>query len=405
MDGLLGFSSPYAGLLSEEDLAQARRQAQSNALLGLSSKLLEAGAPSRTPVGMGQALVKGIQGLQGDYQDTLKTAAMEKLNQQKIKQALDAQKRTAEAQRIAQGIFTPATPAQPAAMSGGAPYGMDKPAQPGGINQEVVQQLMAFPEGRAALQEIMGARKAMQPQMFSLKEGDIQYSIDPFSNAVTQIAAGTPKVVEPKLSASFAGAVDALGLPRKNASQYTDAERTLINKEMAKQRAESKMSVSVSMPSEGERKSATLASRMNFSVGQMMDAVGKDPSAAKPDTIAEAARFLSQSDWLPNKLNSEQRQIVEAAQEDILDAALTLGTGAAYTREQLAGYKKAYFPQIGDTDATVRTKQARLQNLLETAQLAAGRAAKDIPSPLPQPSIADISLSDLLAERQRRARK
>ena len=233
MDGLLGFSSPYAGLLSEEDLAQARRQAQSNALLGLSSKLLEAGAPSRTPVGMGQALVKGIQGLQGDYQDTLKTAAMEKLNQQKIKQALDAQKRTAEAQRIAQGIFTPATPAQPAAMIGGAPYGMDKPAQPGGINQEAIQQLMTFPEGRAALQEIMGARKAIQPQMFSLKEGDIQYSIDPFSNAVTQVATGAPKVVKPELSASFAGAVDALGLPRKNASQYTEAERSLINKKMS----------------------------------------------------------------------------------------------------------------------------------------------------------------------------
>lgn len=232
MDGLLGFSSPYAGLLSEEDLAQAKRQAQSNALLGLSSKLLEAGAPSRTPVGMGQALVKGIQGLQGDYQDTLKTAAMEKLNQQKIKQALDAQKRTAEAQRIAQGIFTPATPAQPAAMIGGAPYGMDKPAQPGGINQEAIQQLMATPEGRAALQEIMGARKAMQPEMFSLSEGATQYSRDPITGAVTQVAAGTPKAVKPELSASFAGAVDALGLPRKNASQYTEQERSLINKKM-----------------------------------------------------------------------------------------------------------------------------------------------------------------------------
>jgi hypothetical protein len=112
---------------------------------------------------------------------------------------------------------------------------------------------------------------------------------------------------------------------------------------------------------------------------------------------------LSQSDWLPNKLNSEQRQIVEAAQEDILDAALTLGTGAAYTREQLAGYKKSYFPQIGDTDGTVRTKQARLQNLLETAQLASGRAASQIPTPIPSgASLQNISLSDLIAEQKRR---
>jgi hypothetical protein len=116
----------------------------------------------------------------------------------------------------------------------------------------------------------------------------------------------------------------------------------------------------------------------------MNEAIGADPKAALPNTAAEVARFVSRTDFLPNKINTEQRQIVEAAQEDILDAALTLGTGAAYSREQLAGYKKSFFPQMGDSAATVKTKQERLTNLLKSAEVASGRAAKDITAPIPK---------------------
>jgi len=403
LGALSGPSSGYASLLDEEELAQARRSAQADALLNLSSSLFKAGAPSRTPVGMGQALVGGLQEASKSYRDKIGSALQEKMAMQQMQQAMQSQKSAAEAQRLIKGAFQPAQAAQQPAMIGGAPYGMETPATPARFDlQAIAPQLMQTAEGRAALGELMNAQKAMRPEMFSLAEGAKQFARDAQGNIV-EIASGAPKTVEPKLSASFASAVDALGLPRKNASEYTDAERTAINKEMTKQRAESKQSLTIAMPSEGERKAATLASRMNFSVGQMMEAVGKDPSAAKPNTIAEAARFLSQSDWLPNKLNSTQRQIVEAAQEDILDAALTLGTGAAYTREQLAGYKKSYFPQLNDDADTVKSKQARLQNLLETAQLASGRAATQIPTPIPSPTdLSNISLNDLIAERKRR---
>jgi hypothetical protein len=140
----------------------------------------------------------------------------------------------------------------------------------------------------------------------------------------------------------------------------------------------------INMPSEGERKSAVLASRLNFSVGQMNDAIGADPKSAMPNTAAEIARFVSRTDFLPNKINTAQRQIVETAQLDILDAALTLGTGAAYTREQLESYRRAYFPQLEDNPATVKSKQDRLINLLKSAELGAGRAAKDITVPVPK---------------------
>ena len=119
----------------------------------------------------------------------------------------------------------------------------------------------------------------------------------------------------------------------------------------------------------------------------MNEAIGLDPKAAMPNTAAEVARFVSRTDFLPNRINTEQRQIVEAAQEDILDAALTLGTGAAYSREQLAGYKKSYFPQMGDSPAAVKSKQDRLTNLLESAKVASGRAAKEITAPIPAPIV------------------
>jgi hypothetical protein len=411
---IFGATPSYAsGLLSEEELDAAKSRARANALLQMGQSFYKAGAPRETP---GGSALSGIAGAllsgQQAYQGAIKGSLEEKLNEQKIQDALNAKKRQTDIQGLISGAFQPAQAgqaAQPAPYLAGAPYGKatpEIPAMPAKFDlQAIAPQLMQTAEGRAALSDLMNAQKAMRPEMFSLAEGAKQFARDAQGNIV-EIASGAPKTVEPKLAASFASAVDALGLPRKNASEYTDAQRTAINKEMTKQRAESKQSLTIAMPSEGERKAATLASRMNFSVGQMMEAVGKDPSAAKPDTIAEAARFLSQSDWLPNKLNSTQRQIVEAAQEDILDAALTLGTGAAYTREQLAGYKKSYFPQLNDDADTVKSKQARLQNLLETAQLASGRAATQIPTPIPSPTnLSNISLNELIAEQKRRQAK
>jgi len=237
--------------------------------------------------------------------------------------------------------------------------------------QRLAPALMASPEGRKTLSELMAAQKAMSGETFSLAEGATQYQRDPITGKVTQVASGMPKKeATPAAIAEY---------------QFAKSQGyggSMLDYELAKKRAGAS-NTTVNMPSEGERKAATLASRLNFSVGQLNEAVGRDPSAAMPKTSVEMARYLSGADFLPNKLNSEQRQIVEAAQEDILDAALTLGTGAAYSREQLAGYKKSYFPQLGDTPASVESKQKRLNNLLKSAEVASGRAASQITAPIP----------------------
>ena len=137
--------------------------------------------------------------------------------------------------------------------------------------------------------------------------------------------------------------------------------------------------------SEGERKAATLLQRLEFSSAQL-DAARKDKSSAtKPGLISNGLEAIGM-DSAANSIQSPERQRIEGAQLDMLDAALTLGTGAAYTREQLKGYAKSYFPQTGDDDKTIADKDPRLKNVIDAAKIAAGRAAKNVTAEAPKTS-------------------
>jgi hypothetical protein len=134
---------------------------------------------------------------------------------------------------------------------------------------------------------------------------------------------------------------------------------------------------------EGERTAGFLSERLNNSLNQLKQATGQSPSAASPNVKAEAIKFFTRSDYLKNLANPQSRQQVEAAQYDILDSALTLGTGAAYTKEQLESYRQSYFPQLGDKPKTIEDKAKRLENLLQAAYNKAGRAAPKDNQPQP----------------------
>ena len=206
MAGLLDFgSNPYAGLLSEEDLAGARRQATTDALLKLSSGLFQAGAPSRTPQSLGAALVGGLQGVGAGYQGTLQQAAQQKLMQQKLQAELQSKQRTANAQNLVGGLYRPAQAATQGIMDSPDVVVPPRPATPGGINQDVMSQLMALgPEGQKAIMDRLKMQEMMQPEMFSVGEGAIQYSRDPFSGAVTEVASGAPKMSDLERQFNFA---------------------------------------------------------------------------------------------------------------------------------------------------------------------------------------------------------
>lgn len=149
-------------------------------------------------------------------------------------------------------------------------------------------------------------------------------------------------------------------------------------KEIQIERGRKELQQDVSDPKlvEAERTAAFLATRIKGGMSDIAAALRENPGAAKPGVGASLAGLFG--DDARNWATGPERQRVEAAQLDIVDAALTLGTGAAYTREQLEGYRRAYFPQLGDSDETVADKRERLIRVLEAAKVKAGKAAPQI---------------------------
>ena len=121
---------------------------------------------------------------------------------------------------------------------------------------------------------------------------------------------------------------------------------------------------------EGERTSAFLANRVAGGI-QDLQRIGVKGAPTLYESMVGDSK-------VGNFTIPESRQRVSAAQADILDAALTLGTGAAYSKEQLAGYTQSYFPQPGDGPNTIADKKVRLQRLLDAAKVKAGAASGQI---------------------------
>lgn len=160
------------------------------------------------------------------------------------------------------------------------------------------------------------------------------------------------------------------------------------------------MAPKINLPSESERTAGYLTTRLKNSLEQYQTAIGENPKAAMPNMMAEVIKGVTRSDYLKNLATPESRQRVEAAQLDMLDAALTMATGAAYTREQLESTRRTYFPELGDKPETIRDKAVRLDRLLkEAAMTKAGRAA---PKSSGEPS---FDLNEITKELQRRKGK
>lgn len=149
--------------------------------------------------------------------------------------------------------------------------------------------------------------------------------------------------------------------------------------------------VNTGQATEGERTAGILANRLDFAQSQINDILAAAPESASPNALPTVFSSMG-LDYLARVSNPSERQIIEAAQDDMLDAALTLGTGAAYTREQFQAYKRSYFPQLGDDQKTIDAKARRLTNLLDAAYQKAGRGAPDArrSAPARAPAVGDV---------------
>jgi hypothetical protein len=189
--------------MSPEAIQRSRDDAQAQALYGLAGSLLSGG-----PTGL--SIVRGLQQGSQAYKNAMQGQVQEQFQGFQLQDALrkrkmeeDALKRQQMIDRAVAGSFQPAVAAQPAQEI----YGEDMMGQQVGEGmtpavagraagldlQSLAPLLMASPQGRKTLGDLVASQKALRPETFSLAEGAQQFERDPFTGQVRQVASGAPK--------------------------------------------------------------------------------------------------------------------------------------------------------------------------------------------------------------------
>ena len=261
-----------------------------------------------------------------------------------------------------------------------------KPAQPAPAGYELIDagtpaipanpraalaNLFANPKASPRLQNMAFNKLIADPEGFILPEGSTRVEKQP-DGTYKVVASGGDKT-SPEYKNYLLASKDPINPFKGSFVDY----QTMIKKAGA---------TSINMPSGEERKAGFMSNILDRNLLQMQTALGIDPTAVKPNVPASVVEAITGPNLLSRNMKPAQRQIVEDSQLDVLDAALTLRTGAAYTREQLNAMRETYFPVLGDKPQTVQAKKQRLESLLEGAYIAAGRAVPARVSAPPPPA-------------------
>ena len=122
-----------------------------------------------------------------------------------------------------------------------------------------------------------------------------------------------------------------------------------------------------------EQQAAYNIGRVLTAATEIKNITSKNPSAVQPGAMEAFASSLGMG-GTANLARDADRQIVQGAQRDALDALLYLATGAAYNKEQLQGQMDAYIPSYTDTDEAVVAKKSRMTELIKSAKTRAGKS-------------------------------
>jgi hypothetical protein len=239
--------------------------------------------------------------------------------------------------------------------------------------QSAYANLYADPRATQRLRDIAFAKMTADPESYTLTEGGVRVQVQPD---------GTHKIVASGADKTSSDYKDYLLASKDPINPFKGSfvdYQTMIKRAGA---------TSINMPSGEERKAGFMSNILDRNLLQMQTALGIDPTAVKPNVPASIVEAITGPNLLSRGMKPAQRQIVEDSQLDVLDAALTLRTGAAYTREQLNAMRETYFPVLLDKPPAVAAKRQRLESLLEGAYIAAGRAVPARVSAPPPPASA-----------------
>lgn len=185
--GLLG--------MSPEDIQKNRSDAQAQALYALAGRLFQGGRG-------GASVVEGLQqgqqayktAMQGNLQQQLQNAQVQEMlrkrqqEQQQLMRQQGVENLITQAYRPETFADTPLTN-----MMGQQIAGPNQPQAAGGGLEALAPRLMASPEGRKSLAELLATQEAMSGKTFNLAEGAQLGRINPITNKTEIIATGAPK--------------------------------------------------------------------------------------------------------------------------------------------------------------------------------------------------------------------
>jgi hypothetical protein len=201
MAGLLDIfgtgGSETMGLLgmSPEDIQKNRNDAQAQALYALAGRVLQGG---NTGASIAQGLQAGQQAYKGAMQDTLQEQLQAyQLQELKKKKELEQQAlmRQQGVENLISQAYRPQTFAETPLTNilGQEIAGPNQPQAAGLGLESLAPKLMATPEGRKSLAELMAAQEAMSGKTTTLAEGANLIRVNPFTNKVETVAQGAPK--------------------------------------------------------------------------------------------------------------------------------------------------------------------------------------------------------------------
>lgn len=419
--GLLG--------MSPEDTQKSRDSAQAQALYALAGRLFQGGRGASSVLeGLQQGRQAYQQAMQGGIKEQLQNAQLQEMlkKRQMEQQALMRQQAV---QTEIEKAYRPETFAETPLTNimGQEIAGPNMPQEAGLGLEALAPKLMATPEGRKSLAELLAMQKSMGGETTTLAEGANLVRINPITNKVETVAQGAPKrelvpssIAEYNLAKTqgFEGTLldyekskkgftyqdvgnaiiqlDASGkeisrIPKGRAPEgsvsfqtvETDQGLMAFNPKTLQMSpimgADGKPVTKTGKPTETETNAAGFASRMvaaneitsRLSTGQQPKfgeaALNAIPLIGKaiPEIIPQGIGGLS----------AERRQYLQAA-NNFIRANLRKESGAAIGADEWTAEFVNYFPQYNDDAQTIKNKEIFRNILTQNMVGAAGKSFK-----------------------------
>ena len=433
--GLLGDMFGGGSAYDEYMTPQQKAQLQNQGLMAAAMQLLAASGPSRTPVGLGQALGQaygaGQQGYTAAQQNLLQSMTMkQKMEEAKAKKDMQANVAGFLSQKAPEGVDANAFKAQQY-MKLADVYAATNPDQaskffdmaqkltpqrakvsgppievtgPGG-KPILVQQneygdyttLEGFgPKKKVVLQNIDGVMTAIDES--ALKGGEkFGTGVSPVQKAQMDLDQAKLKIEQEQLGM----ARQRLGLSQEefNRGSYDRVQNEdgvfYVSKIPGKPvipilgpgGVPLKGAAASGKPTEAEQNASGFAQRMERVEG-IIDAL--PPSAAPGMGSAIAGAIPLVGGVVQRGAQSEDTQKFQQAANDWIRAKLRKESGAAIGKDEMESEYRTYFPQVGDGPAVIAQKAAARRVATQAMKTAAGRSYVPYVAPPPAAGGTDV---------------